>query len=233
MGVLFGTDGIRGEANRYPMDAGTAFAVGQAITQVLKRNGHAPVVIIGKDTRISGYMLESALESGVTSMGGMTYLVGVMPTPAMAYLTESMRADAGGPSAPYNPYHDNGLWSPALHKLDEQEAEIEALSSASLPEMVLRREGWDGQVLEDALALRGVLKNTFPRDCRSRVSGGHDVANGATYKVAPAVLPWGADVTVIHNVPTIHQRRVWFAAYSGPAADGQGHRLSHRARFRR
>ena len=73
MGRLFGTDGIRGEANRYPMDSATAFAVGQAITQVLKRNAHAPVVIIGKDTRISGYMIESALESGVTSMGGMAY----------------------------------------------------------------------------------------------------------------------------------------------------------------
>ena len=110
MGKLFGTDGIRGEANRYPMDAATAFAVGQAITQVLKRNGHAPVVIIGKDTRISGYMLESALESGVTSMGGMAYLVGVMPTPAIAFLTESMRADAGVViSASHNPYQDNGI----------------------------------------------------------------------------------------------------------------------------
>ena len=110
MGRLFGTDGIRGEANRYPMDAATAFAVGQAITRVLKRNGHVPRVIIGKDTRISGYMLESALESGVTSMGGYAYLVGVMPTPAIAYLTESMRADAGLViSASHNPYHDNGI----------------------------------------------------------------------------------------------------------------------------
>jgi phosphoglucosamine mutase len=129
MGTLFGTDGIRGEANRYPMDAATAFAAGQAITQVLKRNGHAPVVIIGKDTRISGYMLESALESGVTSMGGMAYLVGVMPTPAMAYLTESMRADAGvAISASHNQYHDNGikLFAGNGCKLsDEQEHAIE------------------------------------------------------------------------------------------------------------
>ena len=95
MGKLFGTDGIRGEANRYPMDAATAFAVGQAVTHVLKKKGHTTRIIIGKDTRISGYMLESALESGITSMGGDSILVGVLPTPGIAFITESMRADAG------------------------------------------------------------------------------------------------------------------------------------------
>ena len=95
MGTLFGTDGIRGEANRHPMDAFMALAVGQAVTHVLKKKGHTTRVIIGKDTRISGYMLESALESGITSMGGVPYLVGVLPTPGIAFITESMRADGG------------------------------------------------------------------------------------------------------------------------------------------
>jgi phosphoglucosamine mutase len=210
MGRLFGTDGIRGEANRFPMDAGTAFAVGQAITQVLKRNGHAPVIIIGKDTRISGYMLESALESGVTSMGGMAYLVGVMPTPAMAYLTESMRADAGvAISASHNPYHDNGLkvFSGTGYKLsDEQEAEIEALVlGGGLPQMVPPPRGMGrAKRLDDALGRYVVfLKNTFPRGLSMEgLKVAMDVANGATYKVAPAAfVELGADVTVIHNTP--------------------------------
>ena len=86
MGKLFGTDGIRGEANRYPMDAAVAFAVGQAVAHLFKKPGHRPRVVIGKDTRISGYMLESALEAGVTSMGGISYLVRVLPTPGIAFI---------------------------------------------------------------------------------------------------------------------------------------------------
>jgi phosphoglucosamine mutase len=210
MGRLFGTDGIRGEANRYPMDAATAFAVGQAITQVLRRNGHRPVVIIGKDTRISGYMLESALESGVTSMGGMAYLVGVMPTPAIAYLTESMRADAGLViSASHNPYHDNGIkiFAGNGRKLsDEQEAEIEELVlGGKLPEMVpppLRMGR--AKRLDDALGRYVVfVKNAFPRGLTMEgLKIAMDVANGATSKVAPAAFTeLGADVTVIHDEP--------------------------------
>jgi phosphoglucosamine mutase len=210
MGQLFGTDGIRGEANRFPMDAATAFAVGQAITQVLKHNSHAPVVIIGKDTRISGYMLESALESGVTSMGGIAYLVGVMPTPAMAYLTESMRCDAGvAISASHNPYHDNGLKVFAGNgcKLsDEQENAIEELVlGGRLPEMVPPPRGMGrAKRLDDAQGRYIVfLKNTFPRGLTLEgVKVAMDVANGATYKVAPATLrELGADVTVIHDEP--------------------------------
>src|SRR4030065_1461447 len=110
MEKLFGTDGIRGEANRYPMDAGIAFSVGQAITYLLRKPNHRTRIIIGKDTRISGYMLESALESGITSMGGCPYLVGVLPTPGIAFVTQSMRADAGIViSASHNPYQDNGI----------------------------------------------------------------------------------------------------------------------------
>src|SRR5512139_1643068 len=131
MGKLFGTDGIRGEANRHPMDAAMAFAVGQAVTHILKKKDHTTRIIIGKDTRISGYMLESALESGITSMGGSPYLVGVLPTPGIAFVTESMRADAGiVVSASHNPFQDNGIkiFSGSGFKLsDEQENEIEGL----------------------------------------------------------------------------------------------------------
>ncbi|HPU30612.1 MAG TPA: hypothetical protein PLM71_09880 [Syntrophorhabdaceae bacterium] len=110
MGKLFGTDGIRGEANRYPMNAQIAFSVGQAVTYLLKKARSKPRIIIGKDTRISGYMLESSLEAGITSMGGISYLVGVLPTPGIAFITQSMRADAGVViSASHNPYQDNGI----------------------------------------------------------------------------------------------------------------------------
>src|SRR4030067_1824033 len=110
MGKLFGTDGIRGKANRYPMDAGIAFSVGQAIPYLLKRPSHRTKIIIGKDTRISGYMLESALEAGIASIGGYASLVGVLPTPGIAFVTQSMRADAGVViSASHNPHQDNGI----------------------------------------------------------------------------------------------------------------------------
>jgi phosphoglucosamine mutase len=210
MGKLFGTDGIRGEANRYPMDAAMAFAVGQAVTHVLKKKGHTTRVIIGKDTRISGYMLESALESGVTSMGGVPYLVGVLPTPGIAFITESMRADAGLViSASHNPYQDNGIkiFSGAGFKLsDEQESEIEGLIlGGKLPEMVPPpREMGRAYRLDDVHGRYIVfLKNTFPRSLSLEgMKIAMDVANGATYKVAPeAFTELGVDLTVIHDQP--------------------------------
>src|SRR5512136_3187418 len=141
MGTLFGTDGIRGVANRYPMDSMMAFSVGQAITHVLKKDGHRTRIIIGKDTRISGYMLESALLAGIASMGGNPYLVGVLPTPGIAFVTQSMRADAGIViSASHNPYQDNGLKifsGNGLKLSDEQEEAIEGLILGNqLPEKV-------------------------------------------------------------------------------------------------
>ena len=210
MGKLFGTDGIRGEANRYPMDATMAFAVGQAVTHVLRKQNHTTRVVIGKDTRISGYMLESALEAGVTSMGGMAQMVGVLPTPGIAYITESMRADAGlVVSASHNPYQDNGIkvFSGSGFKLsDEQEAEIEELVlGGNLPQMVAApRDMGRAQRLDDAMGRYTVfLKSTFPR--RLSLEGmkiAMDVGNGATYKVGPAVFrELGADLTVIHNAP--------------------------------
>ncbi len=211
MGRLFGTDGIRGEANRFPMDAMTAFAVGQAAVLVLKRSHHAPRVIIGKDTRRSGYMLESALEAGVTSMGGVSYLVGVLPTPGIAFITESMRADAGAViSASHNPFQDNGikLFSGTGFKLsDGQEEAIEELVlGGKLPGMV-PPPSQIGRAyrMEDAAGRYIVfLKNAFPRNLSMEgVRIILDTANGATYKVAPATFAeLGADVTVIHNTPT-------------------------------
>ena len=193
MGTLFGTDGIRGEANRHPMDAFMAFAVGQAVTHVLKKKGHTTRVIIGKDTRISGYMLESALESGITSMGGVPYLVGVLPTPGIAFITESMRADAGIViSASHNPYQDNGIkiFSGSGFKLsDAQEAEIEQLIlGGRLPEMVAppRDMGHAFRLTDVHGRYIVFLKSTFSRSLSMEgMKIVMDTANGATYRVAP------------------------------------------------
>jgi phosphoglucosamine mutase len=249
MGALFGTDGIRGEANRYPMDAMTAFALGQAVTRVLSKTHHTTRVIIGKDTRRSGYMLESALEAGITSMGGAPYLVGVLPTPGIAFITESMRADAGVViSASHNPYQDNGLkvFSGTGFKLsDEQEAAIEALMLGDeLPGMVpAPHDMGRAYRLEDAAGRYIVfLKNTFPRSLSLEgMKIVLDTANGATYRVAPnAFTELGADVTVIHNEPNglnindscgsqhtddLKQAVVDGSAAIGLAFDGDGDRL--------
>ena len=210
MGKLFGTDGIRGEANHYPMDAATAFALGQAVTYVFRKKGHTIRVVIGKDTRISGYMLESAVESGIASMGGDPLLVGVLPTPGIAFMTESMRADAGMViSASHNPYQDNGIkvFSGAGFKLsDEQEEEIEGLMlGGRLPEMVPpSHEMGRAYRLTDAHGRYVVfLKNTFPRSLSLEgMKIAMDVSEGATYRVAPeALAELGAELTVIHNEP--------------------------------
>lgn len=249
MGTLFGTDGIRGVANQYPMDAMMAFSVGQAITHVLKREGHRTRVIIGKDTRISGYMLESALLAGITSMGGDPYLVGVLPTPGIAFITESMRADAGIViSASHNPYQDNGIkiFGGSGYKLsDEQEEVIEKLVlDGNLPGKVPPAHQM-GQAfrINDVLGRYIVfLKNTFSR--KLSMEGMKiviDAANGATYRVAPeAFTELGARIEVIHNSPNginindncgsqhtqdLRKRVVEKGAAIGLAFDGDGDRL--------
>jgi phosphoglucosamine mutase len=249
MGKLFGTDGIRGEANRPPMDAMTAFSVGQAVTRVLRKPHHTTRVIIGKDTRLSGYMLESALESGVTSMGGVPYLVGVLPTPGIAFIAESMRADAGVViSASHNPYQDNGIkvFSGAGFKLsDEQEAAIEGLMlGGELPGMVPPPHDMGRAYRQEDAAGRYIVfrKNTFPRSLSMEgMKIVLDTANGATYRVAPAAFTeLGADVTVIHNEPNglnineecgsqhtqdLRKAVVETGAAIGLAFDGDGDRL--------
>ncbi len=249
MGELFGTDGIRGEANRYPLDAATAFSLGQAVTRVLSKSHHTTRVIIGKDTRLSGYMLESALEAGITSMGGDPFLVGVLPTPGIAFITESMRADAGIViSASHNPYQDNGLkvFSGSGFKLsDEQEAEIESLMlGGDLPSMVAGPADLGRAYRLDDAAGRYIvfLKNTFPRSLSMEgMKIVLDTANGATYRVAPDTFTeLGADVTVIHDDPNglninedcgsqhtadLRAKVIETGAAVGLAFDGDGDRL--------
>ena len=131
MGKLFGTDGIRGVANVEPMTAETALQVGRAVAHLFKRAGHRAKIVIGKDTRISGYMLEEAMVAGVCSMGGDAYLLGPLPTPGIAMMTQSQRADAGIViSASHNPFQDNGIkiFAGNGFKLpDEREHELEEL----------------------------------------------------------------------------------------------------------
>jgi phosphoglucosamine mutase len=210
MGKLFGTDGIRGEANRYPMKSEIAFGVGQAVAHLLRKQHHRTRIVIGKDTRISGYMLESSLEAGITSMGGHPYLVGVLPTPGIAYITQSMRADAGIViSASHNPYEDNGIkiFNGSGFKLsDEEEAALEGLIFSGELERLLPPAREMGQAfrMEDVNGRYIVfVKNTFPRDLSMEgMKIVLDVANGATYKVAPiAFTELGAQVEVIHNAP--------------------------------
>ncbi|MEA1867538.1 MAG: phosphoglucosamine mutase [Thermodesulfobacteriota bacterium] len=249
MGKLFGTDGIRGEANRYPMDANMAFSVGQAVTHIFKNRDHRTNVVIGKDTRISGYMLESSLEAGISSMGGMSHLVSVLPTPGIAFITESMRADAGIViSASHNPYQDNGIKIFSGHgfKLsDEQEETIEELIlNGKLPQMVPpAKEMGRAYLMEDALGRYTVfLKHSFPMALSMEgMKIVLDTANGATYKVAPNVFfELGADFEAIHNHPNglnindncgsqytddLEKRVVESGATIGLAFDGDGDRL--------
>lgn len=249
MGKLFGTDGIRGEANRHPMRSEIAFGVGQAVAYLLKKEHHRTRIIIGKDTRISGYMLESSLEAGITSMGGHPYLVGVLPTPGIAFITQSMRADAGIViSASHNPYEDNGIkiFNGNGFKLsDQEEKTIEDLILGGELENLLPPAREMGQAfrMEDVNGRYIVfLKNTFPRDLSMEgMKIVLDVANGATYKVAPvAFAELGAQVEVIHNAPNglnindrcgsqhtadLRKRVVETQAALGLAFDGDGDRL--------
>jgi hypothetical protein len=201
---LFGTDGVRGKANVHPMTAEVALALGQAIATVLRvPGGERRRIIIGKDTRLSGYLFEDALAAGICSMGVDVIQVGPMPTPGMAFLAHDMRCHAGVMiSASHNPYHDNGIkfFSSDGYKLpDTVEEKIEALiSSGKLAEL---RAGADdiGRAtrIEDAEGRYVVfLKNTFPSEFSlDGLRVVLDCANGAAYKVGPTVLrELGAEV---------------------------------------
>jgi phosphoglucosamine mutase len=206
---FFGTDGIRGLTNTPPMTPDIAMRVGQAAGKKFLRGKHRHRVVIGKDTRLSGYMMEAALEAGFTSVGMDVILVGPMPTPAVAMLTSSMRADLGVMiSASHNPYYDNGikLFGPDGFKLsDEDEAEIEALLGSDLSDM-LAKPAHIGRAfkLEDA---RGryihFAKSTFPADMRlDGLKLVIDCANGAAHNVARWVF-WelGAETEMIGVSP--------------------------------
>lgn len=206
---LFGTDGIRGTANKAPMDAATALRLGQAAGRFFNRGSHRHRVVIGKDTRLSGYMLEPALTAGFIGAGMDVVLVGPLPTPAIALLTRSLRADLGVMiSASHNPYEDNGikLFGPDGLKLsDAQESAIEALMDGDLTSALAaparlgrasRLEDAPGRYIEAA-------KASFPK--RLSLEGLRivvDCAHGAAYKVAPTVL-WelGAEVVPLGVAP--------------------------------
>jgi phosphoglucosamine mutase len=212
MEKLFGTDGVRGVANEYPMTAEMALNIGRATAHLFKRKGHAPRIIIGKDTRISGYMLENALVSGICSMGVNALLVGPLPTPGIAFTTNSMRADAGIViSASHNPFQDNGIkiFSSEGFKLpDEKEIEIEKLIFSNNMHTLHPSPNELGKAhrIEDSKGRYIVfLKNTFPK--KYSLEGTKlvlDCAHGATYKVAPETFfELGADVTSLFDEPNV------------------------------
>ncbi|MFZ1102320.1 MAG: phosphoglucosamine mutase [Hyphomicrobiaceae bacterium] len=199
----FGTDGIRGLANRHPMTSEIALKVGMAAGRLFSNGGGRPHrVVIGKDTRLSGYMIESALMSGFTAVGMEVFLLGPMPTPAVAMLTRSLRADLGVMiSASHNSFEDNGikLFDPEGYKLsDEVEAKIEALMAADSATLLAPADRIGRAKRIESAQERYIefVKRTLPRDIRlNGLRVVIDCANGAGYQVAPAVL-WelGAEV---------------------------------------
>jgi phosphoglucosamine mutase len=207
---LFGTDGMRGVANLEPMTSETVMRLGMAVAARLKQPGRHTRIVIGKDTRLSGYMFESALAAGIVAMGADVWLTGPLPTPGLAFITSSMRCDAGVViSASHNPYEDNGikLFARDGFKLpDLVEAEIEALMEA--PELLTRRAGSAdvgySHKIEDARGRYVVFcKATFPADLTlDGLTVVVDGAHGAAYRVGPAVFEeLGAKVIAIHCKP--------------------------------
>jgi phosphoglucosamine mutase len=248
MRKLFGTDGVRGVANLEPMTSEIAMQLGRAAAHIFMRRAGRHQVVIGKDTRLSGYMLESALTSGICSMGVDVLLVGPMPTPAIAFLTRSLRADAGVViSASHNPYQDNGIkfFSNEGFKLpDEVEGRIEQLiisdeikhlrPTADAIGKAYRIGDAEGRYIE-------FVKRSLPKDLDLQgIKLVVDCANGAAYKVAPAVLrELGAEIEVIANSPdgmnindgcgAVHPERLQEAvrrhgAHIGIALDGDADR---------
>ena len=205
---LFGTDGVRGRANTYPMTAEMALRLGAAAGRFFRRDGgSAHRVVIGKDTRLSGYMLENALTAGLTSTGMNVLLLGPVPTPAVGFLTRSMRADLGVMiSASHNPHHDNGIkfFGPDGFKLsDEAEAEIEAILEGEIAPAQPQNIGRARRIEDGRGRYQEFVKTTFPAGLRlDGLKVVIDCANGAAYKAAPEVL-WelGAEVIPIGVSP--------------------------------
>jgi phosphoglucosamine mutase len=204
---FFGTDGIRGRTNAGAMTAETAMKVGMAAGTYFLRGDHRHRVVIGKDTRLSGYMVENALVAGFTSVGMDVVQFGPMPTPAVAMLTQSMRADLGVMiSASHNPYQDNGikLFGPDGYKLsDEAEAEIEALLASTIGLADAEHIGRARRVEDAKGRYIHFAKSTFPETLRlDGLKIALDCANGAAYQVAPSAL-WelGAEVIAVGVTP--------------------------------
>jgi len=214
---IFGTDGVRGGANIEPVTPETSLKLGRAAAHVFtqlnpRKNppGTRPKIVLGKDTRLSGYMLENALVAGITSLGVDVLVIGPLPTPGVAYITRSLRADAGIIlSASHNPYEDNGIkfFRHDGYKLDDQvEQQIEQLIFAGEIDSIRPTAGRIGRAarIDDALG-RYVefAKASFPRGMSlEEMHVAVDVANGAAYKSTPCILrELGAEVTVAHNEP--------------------------------
>ncbi|HVJ53889.1 MAG TPA: phosphoglucosamine mutase [Aliidongia sp.] len=246
---LFGTDGIRGTANMDPMTADIALKVAMSAARHFRRGDHRHVVVIGKDTRLSGYLLEPAMTAGFVAMGMDVVLVGPMPTPAVAMLTRSLRADLGVMiSASHNAFQDNGikLFGPDGYKLsDEIEAAIEigVLGGGEVVGRASPRELGRARRLDDAGGRYiEFVKNSFPKGMRlDGIKIVVDCAHGAAYKVAPSVLyELGADVVPIGVSPdgfninensgavataAMQKAVVEHGAHLGVALDGDADRL--------
>jgi phosphoglucosamine mutase len=210
MARLFGTDGIRGVANRPPMTPETALAVGRAIVRLCwEKNGDRPRIVVGRDTRLSGIMLESALAAGVCSAGGDVLRVGVLPTPGVAFALKDVGAAAGVViSASHNPFQDNGIKIFAADglKLSDDERRIEAIMAGDAGETPLpggSEVGTVGELQGAAAHYAAFCRNSLPADDLGGLEIVLDCANGATSWVAPEVFSaLGARVTVINNEPT-------------------------------
>ena len=246
---IFGTDGVRGQANSSPMDSETALALGRAVAAIFRNGGHRHRIVVGKDTRLSGYMIETALASGICSMGADVMLVGPLPTPGIAFIARSMRADAGVViSASHNPFGDNGIkfFDKDGFKLpDATERVMEELVSTNM-KGAYRPTGGDigrAQRIDDADGRYiQYLKGTFPysltlEGLRIVV----DCANGAGYRVAPAVFQeLGAEVIELGTHPdgtninqgcgSLHPQRMCelvrkMGANAGVSLDGDADRV--------
>lgn len=209
---LFGTDGIRGRANKYPLTVDMISKIGMAIGAILKQDGHRNNIVIGKDTRLSGYMIEDALAAGLNAVGIDVLLLGPIPTPGVAMLTKSMKTDIGIViSASHNPYYDNGIKlfnADGIKFPDDIEKKIEDCLENGDFENYLANDDKIGRrtVSEHGLYQQRYiqfLKNTFPRSLSlDGIKIALDCANGASYKIAPTVLSeLGAELFVIGNQP--------------------------------
>jgi phosphoglucosamine mutase len=249
MRKLFGTDGVRGVANQDPMTSEMAMRIGRAAAHVFRDSTRRHRVVIGKDTRLSGYMIESALTSGLCSMGIDVLLVGPMPTPGIAFLTRSLRADAGVViSASHNPYEDNGIkfFGRDGFKLpDAVEAKMEELIFSGAIDGIRPTAAEIGKALriDDALGrYNEFVKSSIPRGLDlTGLKVVVDAANGAAYKIGPRILiELGADVLALYDQPngmninqgcgSLHPEMISRAvvancAHAGIAYDGDADRV--------
>jgi phosphoglucosamine mutase len=207
---LFGTDGVRGIANQEPMTPETVLKLGRAVAHLCKETGARRTIVIGKDTRLTGYMLETALTAGITSMGVDAILVGPLPTPGIAFITRSLRADAGVViSASHNPFEDNGIKffsGDGLKLPDAMEAQIEELIGTGAIDRIRPRAcniGKASRIIDAAGRYIEFAKNSFPKRLSLRgLKIVVDCAHGATYRVSPTVLrELGAEVVALNVAP--------------------------------